>query len=62
MNKLREDTQSAEVARRVKQDMLDAQQLNVHKTRGFFVNGKPFVQFGYKQLQQLVESEILAND
>ena len=62
MNKLKEDIQSAEVARRVKLDMLDAQQLNVNKTPGFFVNGKPLVHFGYKELQQLVESEILAND
>jgi len=61
MNKLNEDMQSAEVARRVKQDMLDAKQLNVSKTPGFFVNGKPLVHFGYQQLQQLVESEIAAN-
>lgn len=61
MNKLNEDVQSAEIARRVKQDMLDAQQLKVSKTPGFFVNGKPLVHFGYQQLQQLVESEIAAN-
>ena len=61
MNKLNEDMQSAEVARRVKQDVLDAKQLNVSKTPGFFVNGKPLVHFGYQQLQQLVESEIAAN-
>ena len=61
MEKLNEDAQSAEIARRVKQDMLDAKQLNVSKTPGFFVNGKPLVHFGYKQLQQLVESEIAAN-
>ena len=61
MNKLNEDMQSAEIARRVKQDILDAKQLNVNKTPGFFVNGKPLVHFGYKQLQQLVESEIAAN-
>ena len=61
MEKLNEDAQSAEIARRVKQDMLDAKQLNVNKTPGFFVNGKPLVHFGYKQLQQLVESEIAAN-
>jgi len=61
MEKLNEDLQSAEIARRVKLDMLDAQQLNVNKTPGFFVNGKPLVHFGYQQLQQLVESEIAAN-
>jgi len=61
MEKLNKDIKSTEVARRVKQDMLDAQQLKVSKTPGFFVNGKPLVHFGYQQLQQLVESEIAAN-
>jgi len=61
MEKLNKDMQSPEIARRIKQDMLDAQQLNVNKTPGFFVNGKPLVHFGYEQLQQLVESEIAAN-
>lgn len=61
MEKLSEDMQSAEVARRIKQDMFDAEQLNISKTPGFLVNGKPLVHFGYKQLQQLVESEIAAN-
>ena len=61
MEKLNKDIKSTEVARRVKQDMLDAQQLNVNKTPGFFVNGKPLVSFGYQQLQQLVESEVAAN-
>ena len=62
MNKLKEDAQSAEVVRRIKLDMLDAQQLNVNKTPGFFVNGKPLIHFGYKQLQHLVESEVIATD
>jgi protein-disulfide isomerase len=61
MEKLNEDINSDEIARRVKQDMLDAQELAVDKTPGFFVNGKPLVNFGYRQLQQLVESEIAAN-
>ena len=61
MEQLNEDMQSAEIARRIKQDMLDAQQLKVSKTPGFFVNGKPLVQFGYQQLQQLVESEVTKN-
>ena len=61
MEKLNKDMQSTEIARRVKQDMQDAQQLNVNKTPGFFVNGKPLVHFGYQQLQQLVESEVAAN-
>lgn len=61
MEKLNEDIQSAEIARRIDLDILDAQQLKVSKTPGFFVNGKPLVHFGYQQLQQLVDSEIAAN-
>ena len=53
--------QSAEIAKRIKQDVLDAKQLKVSKTPGFFVNGKPLVHFGYEQLKQLVESEVAAN-
>jgi len=61
MQQLNEDMQGPEIARRIKLDILDAQQLNVSKTPGFFVNGKPLVQFGYQQLQDLVESEIAAH-
>ena len=55
------DMQSATIAQHIQQDMSDARQLQVTKTPGFFVNGKPLVQFGYEQLQALVESEIRNN-
>ncbi len=45
----------------IKQDLADIKTLNVRKTPGFFVNGKPLQTFGYQQLQQLVQSEIDAN-
>lgn len=61
MDKLYVDMQSAEIAKRIKQDLLDAKQLKVSKTPGFFVNGKPLIHFGYEQLKQLVESEVAAN-
>ena len=61
MKKLYEDIQSAEIAKRIKQDLSDAKQLKVSKTPGFFVNGKALVNFGYKQLKQLVESEVAVN-
>ena len=61
MEKLNKDMQSPDIAWRINLDTLDAKQLNVRKTPGFFVNGKPLVHFGYEQLQQLVESEIAAN-
>jgi protein-disulfide isomerase len=57
----RHDMQSQTIAKHIQQDMADAQQLQVTKTPGFFVNGKPLVRFGYEQLQQLVDTEIRSN-
>jgi predicted negative regulator of RcsB-dependent stress response len=45
----------------IRQDMADAKPLNVRKTLGFFVNGKPLQTFGSKQLLQLIQSELDAN-
>ena len=61
LNRVREDMQGPIIAQRIQQDIADARKLQVTKTPGFFVNGKPLIQFGYKQLQQLVESEIRKN-
>ena len=61
LNKLKDDMQDPTIAQRVQQDIADGRRLRVTKTPGFFVNGKPLVQFGYEQLQQLVESEIRRN-
>lgn len=61
LNRMRIDMQSPTIAKRIQQDIADARKLKVTKTPGFFVNGKPLKQFGYKQLQQLVESEIRKN-
>jgi len=58
LSKNREDMALPEIAQHVQQDLADGRQLQVSKTPGFFVNGKPLVQFGYEQLQQLVNSEI----
>ncbi len=58
LKKVRANMESPEIARRIRQDMADARQLQVTKTPGFFVNGRPLINFGYQQLQDLVESEI----
>jgi protein-disulfide isomerase len=57
----KEDMANSIIIERVQQDLEDAKNLQVNKTPGFFVNGKPLVKFGYKQLQELVESEIRRN-
>jgi protein-disulfide isomerase len=58
MKQLRQDMQRSEISERIQQDLADAQQLQISKTPGFFVNDKPLIQFGAQQLQDLVESEI----
>ncbi len=60
LNKIRNDMNDPEIAKLIQQDLADAKTLNVRKTPGFFVNGKPLLRFGRNQLQQLVESEINA--
>ena len=58
ITKLKVDMNDPEITRIIQQDLADAKTLNVRKTPGFFVNGKPLTSFGYEQLQELVESEI----
>ena len=61
LEQLEKDIDSPEIAQLIKQDLADAQTLNVKKTPGFIVNGKPLQNFGYNQLIELVEAEIQAN-
>jgi len=58
IEKAKQDAKSTAIAQRIQQDITDARQLNVTKTPGFFVNGKPLIKFGYQPLQELVETEI----
>ena len=52
------DMQSAVVSQNVPQDIEDAKRLGVNKTPGFFVNGKPLIEFGQIQLLQLVNEAV----
>lgn len=61
VKRLKKDMTDPEIARLIQQDMADARTLQVTKTPGFFVNGKPLVTFGYEQLQALIEGELRAN-
>lgn len=58
IEKLRDDIKRAEIDANIKQDLADAKTLGVNKTPEFFVNGKPLLRFGYKELQTLIESEL----
>lgn len=58
---IKKDMNDPAIAKLIEQDLVDARTLNVRKTPGFFVNGKPLETFGSKQLYQLIQSEISAN-
>ena len=57
---MRTDMTSPEIARVIAQDLDDARTLNVTKTPGFFVNGKPLPKFGYEQLKTLVDEALIS--
>ena len=52
------DVSSDNISNVIRQDVLDGKMLQVRATPQFFVNGKPLINFGYKQLSQLVEETI----
>ncbi len=60
IEQLKKDMNDPAIAKLIAQDIADAKTLNVHKTPGYFVNGRPLQQFGYQQLQELVQSELQA--
>ncbi len=61
IEQIKKDMNDPAIANLIAQDLADAKTLNVHKTPGFFANGKPLQNFGYKQLEQLVQAELDAN-
>ena len=61
LSRIQKDMNDPAIAKIIEQDLADAKELNVQKTPGFFVNGRPLQTFGYQQLQDLILSEIRAN-
>jgi len=60
IEQVKKDMNDPAIVKIIEQDLADAKTLNVQKTPGFFVNGKPLQEFGSRQLQVLIESEIKA--
>ena len=58
MIKARDDAASPQVIANIEQDLADAAALNVTRTPGFFVNGRPLKDFGHQQLKAFVEDEV----
>jgi len=60
VEQIKKDMHDPSIAKIIEQDMADVKALNVQKTPGYFVNGKPLLSFGYKQLYHLIKSELEA--
>ena len=60
VEQIRKDMHDPAIAKIIEQDMADVKTLNVQKTPGYFVNGRPLQVFGYRQLQDLIQSELNA--
>ena len=61
VDRIRQDMNDPAIVKLIDQDLADAKTLNVRKTPGYFVNGRPLQEFGSRELLNLVQSEILAN-
>ena len=61
VERIKKDMNDPAIAKLIDQDLADAKTLNVRKTPGYFVNGKPLQKFGSRELLSLVQSEIIAN-
>ena len=58
VEKLKRDMKKPEIDAAIKQDIEDGKLLGVSQTPQFFVNGKPLKRFGYKELEELINSEL----
>lgn len=56
--KAKVDVNDPRIAKIIEQDLADAKTLSVTQTPGFFVNGKPLIDFGSEQLKALVANEV----
>ena len=61
IEQIKKEMNDPAIAKLIAQDIADAKTLNVRKTPGYFVNGKPLQNFGSQQLYQLLQSEIRAS-
>lgn len=58
---IRAELDDPEIDRVIEQDLADARVLDVRKTPGLFVNGKPLEPFGAQEFRKLIASELRTN-
>lgn len=60
VGRIRRDMNDPELRGILNQDIADAKTLGVQRTPQFFVNGKPLMSFGLRQLKRLLDDEVAA--
>jgi len=58
IDKLVKDMEDPEIEDRINQDLADIEKLKIRQTPEYFVNGKPLEKFGFRQLEDLINSEL----
>jgi len=58
IDKLAKDMDDPEIEDRINQDLADIKKLKITQTPEYFVNGKPLKKFGFRQLENLINSEL----
>lgn len=58
IDQLKEDMNDPKIQEIIDQDEADTKALGVRATPGFFVNGKPLVDFGHQQLEAMIQAEL----
>ncbi len=58
VEQIKKDMDDPKFVEIIEQDVSDVKDLGVRATPSFFVNGKPLTEFGFNQLQALIESEL----
>lgn len=58
---IRKEMEDPAIAAILEEDLAAARKLGIRKTPSFFVNGEPLREFGYKQLQSLVQKALAAS-
>ncbi len=58
VEQVKKDLDDPKVVKLIEIDSQDVKDLGVRATPSFFVNGKPLTEFGFNQLESLIESEL----
>ena len=58
VDRLKADAASQEIRMRITQDEQDGNALGANRTPTFFINGRPLMRLGYKELREAIQSQL----